>query len=32
MGSLVICCFRPKPGKTDELLEVVKTHMPTLRS
>ena len=32
MGSLVICCFRPKPGKADELLEVIKTHMPTLRS
>ena len=32
MGSLVICCFRPKPGKADELLDVIKTHMPTLRS
>ena len=31
MGSIVICAFRPKPGQEAELLEVVKTHMPTLK-
>jgi len=32
MGSLVICCFRPQPGKADDLLKVIREHMPTLRS
>lgn len=27
----VIACFRPKPGKEDELLAVVRDHMPVLR-
>lgn len=31
MGIIVICCYKPKPGKDAELLEVVKTHIPILR-
>jgi len=31
MGRIVIACFRPRAGKADELLEVVKDHMPVLR-
>lgn len=27
----VIACFRPKPGKEQELLDVVRDHMPILR-
>jgi quinol monooxygenase YgiN len=32
MPHLVICAFRPKPGKEQELLGVIRDHMPTLRS
>jgi quinol monooxygenase YgiN len=32
MGHLVICAFRPKPGKEAELLGVVRNHLPVLRS
>jgi hypothetical protein len=28
---MVICCFRPKPGKEDELLGVVMDHLKVLR-
>jgi len=28
---LVICAYRPKPGKEDDLLEIVKEHVPILR-
>lgn len=28
---MVICAFRPKPGKDDELLGVVRDHLPILR-
>lgn len=31
MGRMVIVAFRPKPGKADELLELVREHVPTLR-
>lgn len=31
MGIIVITCFKPKPGKDAELLEVVKDHLPVLR-
>lgn len=31
MGKIVICSFRPKPGQTGDLLDVLKTHMPCLR-
>jgi len=31
-GSIVvICSYRPKPGKTDALVELLKDHVPTLR-
>ena len=32
MGVMVICAFRPKEGKEQELLEVVHDHLPILRS
>ena len=32
MGLIVICAFRPKPGKEQDLLGVIRDHMPTLRS
>ncbi len=31
MGVMVIACFRPKEGKDELLLEVVKEHLPVLR-
>lgn len=31
MGSLVIAVYRPKRGKSKSLLELVRTHVPTLR-
>jgi len=32
MGELVIACYRPKPGKDAELLELVRGHVPALRA
>jgi uncharacterized protein len=32
MGSLVIAVYRPKKGKSKALLELVRTHVPTLRA
>jgi quinol monooxygenase YgiN len=32
MPVLVIACFKPKPGKADKLLEVLRDHQPVLRS
>ena len=32
MGRIVIVLYRPKKGKEKELLEVVKEHVPILRS
>ncbi|HRI86468.1 MAG TPA: hypothetical protein PK536_13580 [Ignavibacteria bacterium] len=31
MGIIVIACFKPKEGKDNELLEVIKDHMPVLK-
>lgn len=31
MGIMVIACYRPNPGKDDDLLALVKTHLPVLR-
>lgn len=31
MGLIVICAFRPKPGKEQDLLNVIKEHVPILR-
>lgn len=28
---MVIACYRPKPGKEDALLALMKTHLPVLR-
>lgn len=30
-GHIVISAYKPKPGKEDGLLEVLKTHLPILR-
>jgi len=32
MGRIVISCYRPKPGQQDALRQLMKTHVPTLRS
>jgi quinol monooxygenase YgiN len=32
LGVFVIACFRPHPGKDAELLDVVRDHLPILRS
>ena len=32
MSVMVIACYRPKPGKDEALLELMKTHLPTLRA
>jgi len=31
MGEMVIACYRPKPGKDADLLELVRGHVPALR-
>lgn len=31
MGSLVIACYKPFPDKEDELLALVREHVPALR-
>jgi hypothetical protein len=30
MGHMVIACYRPKPGKDSQLLELMKSHVPIL--
>lgn len=32
MGVIVICVFRPKPGKDKQLVELIRSHVPFLRS
>jgi len=32
MGVLVMALFRPKPGKTDDLMACMRDHLPTLRA
>jgi hypothetical protein len=32
MGSLSVACYKPRPGKDAELLELVHNHLPPLRS
>jgi len=32
MAETMICCYRPKPGKEKDLLEVLREHEQTLRS
>lgn len=31
MGVMVIACYKPKPGKEEALLGLVRGHLPTLR-
>jgi quinol monooxygenase YgiN len=31
MGQISIACYKPKPGKEADLLQVVKEHVPILR-
>ena len=32
MGSMVVACYTPKPGCADKLLELVRDHLPPLRT
>jgi hypothetical protein len=32
MGSMVIACYKPRPGCDEALLELVRGHMPILRA
>ncbi len=32
MGSIVVACYKPRPGKEDALLELVRGHLPPLRA
>lgn len=32
MGSLVIACYRPHPGRGEELYALLREHVPTLRA
>lgn len=32
MGRIVIACYRPKPGRKDELLELTRRHVHRLRA
>lgn len=32
MGVIVIACYRPLPGRAQELLELVRGHVPALRA
>ncbi len=31
MGRVVICCFRPRPGREEELRGILREHLPALR-
>jgi hypothetical protein len=31
MGRVVIACYRPKPGRTGDLVELTRGHVPLLR-
>ncbi len=32
MGSMAVACYTPKPGRAEELLELVRNHLPPLRA
>ena len=32
MGSISVACYKPRPGKEDALLELVRNHLPPLRA
>ena len=31
MGSIAVACYKPRPGREKDLLELVRNHMPPLR-
>ncbi len=32
MGSISVACYKPRPGKEEALLELVRNHLPPLRA
>ena len=32
MGSISVACYRPRPGREQELLDLVRNHLPPLRA
>ena len=32
MGSISVACYKPRPGREEALLELVRKHLPPLRS
>lgn len=32
MGQIVIACYKPKPGKSEALKQLMKTHLPRLKA
>jgi hypothetical protein len=32
MGSISVACYKPRPGREQELLELVRNHLPPLRA
>ncbi len=32
MGSIVVACYKPRPGSEDALAELVRNHLPPLRA
>ena|SRR5271156_4142225 len=32
MGSITVACYKPRPGKEEELMELVRNHLPSLRA
>jgi len=32
MGSISVACYKPKPGREEALLELVRNHLPPLRA
>lgn len=32
MGSISVACYKPRPGREPELLELVRNHLPLLRA
>jgi hypothetical protein len=32
MGSISVACYRPKPGREEALLDLVRNHLPPLRA
>jgi hypothetical protein len=32
MGSISVACYKPRPGREEALLELVRNHLPSLRA